>query len=236
MEKKRKLMAGLCDLVKADAWLWVLAAEFIPGRQPVYAGYQYGGFNEDEFAKFLEVQTYPEMADLTAPFIQQAHDAAPRNVTRNLQDIVTVEVFESSSVYPAWNACGFHPRALSGRMLDEKAFVGTALYRRVGAPFFTPREALIIQILMTEVSWLHEQGWPEDRGAKVPDLSPRLWLVHEMLLQSSSRKQIAGHLGISENTVAGYIREIYRHFGVNSHAQLVSRFFQGDIGNGSPGI
>jgi DNA-binding NarL/FixJ family response regulator len=74
-------------------------------------------------------------------------------------------------------------------------------------------------------------GWPEDRGIRVPELSPRLWLVHEMLLQSYGRKEIADHLGLSMHTVSGYMKEVYRHFDVQSHAQLVARFFRGDGGD-----
>src|SRR5690606_13055852 len=76
-EKKRMLMNGLCALVHADAWAWVLAAELIPGELPTYCGYQYDGFTEKEFARFLKVQTYPDMAALTAPFIRDLHSSAP---------------------------------------------------------------------------------------------------------------------------------------------------------------
>ena len=45
------------------------------------------------------------------------------------------------------------------------------------------------------------------------------------LMSGLDRKSIAAHLGISANTVAGYAREVYRHFGVNSQPQLIRRFF-----------
>jgi hypothetical protein len=33
--RKHHLMEGLCDLVDADYWAWVLAAELEPGKFPV---------------------------------------------------------------------------------------------------------------------------------------------------------------------------------------------------------
>ncbi len=47
------------------------------------------------------------------------------------------------------------------------------LYRAHGKPEFTPRDVRIAHIVLTEIPWLHEQGWPEDRGTSVPHLSRR---------------------------------------------------------------
>ena len=65
----------------------------------------------------------------------------------------------------------------------------------------------------------------------MPRLTPRARVVLNMLLDGRSRKGIAGHLGIRENTVAGYQKDIYRHFQVNSHAALMRRFQTGDGGD-----
>lgn len=59
-------------------------------------------------------------------------------------------------------------------------------------------------------------------------LSPRQRVVLNLLLEGMGRKQIAHQLKIAENTVSGYIKEIYRHFSVNSHAQLVRRMLTAD--------
>jgi len=61
-------------------------------------------------------------------------------------------------------------------------------------------------------------------------MSPRERLILELLLQSHSRKWIAGELNISINTVAGYIRQIYKTLNVHSHTELVARFYQGNQG------
>ena len=51
------------------------------------------------------------------------------------------------------------------------------------------------------------------------------------MIEGWSRKQVAHQLGLAENTVHGYVKEIYRHYGVHSHAELVKRFSKGDGGD-----
>jgi DNA-binding NarL/FixJ family response regulator len=98
-------------------------------------------------------------------------------------------------------------------------------------PPFTQRECHIAHILLSELSWIHEQGWPEDRGASVPRLSPRLRVVLNLLLDGRTRKEMATSLSLSEYTIAQYQRAIYSHFGVNSHITLLRRFRTGDGGD-----
>ncbi len=57
----------------------------------------------------------------------------------------------------------------------------------------------------------------------VPKLAPRLIQVLELLRQASSEKQIAAELGLSPHTVHGYVKQLYRHFGVSSRAELLTR-------------
>lgn len=229
-EIKRRLMRGLCELIDVDAWVWVMTARMEPGELPVYVGYQHGGFSEVEMAKFILVQSHPDMARLTEPFARELRDATGL-ITRSLQQILPVEDFESSPAYPLWNECGFHPRSLNSRPLDGGGFAGFALYRRVGRPVFTNREVRIAHIVASEVPWLFAMGWPEDRGAAVPGLAPRCWAVHEMLLQGYNRAKITEHLGVTRHTVDGYVKDIFRLVGVRSQPELMTRFFRGDGGD-----
>ena len=105
------------------------------------------------------------------------------------------------------------------------------LYRRMDQPAFTERETKIAHIVLSEVPWLHEEGWPEDRGAALPGLSPRRLLVLNLLLEGRARKDIATSLSLTENTVATYQKAIYRHFAVKSQAALMHRFRHGDGGD-----
>jgi len=123
-----------------------------------------------------------------------------------------------------WEKANIGPVMLSGYPLDAKSLSAIAIYRRLGAMPFTAREKQIAHLILEEVPWLHMTGWPEDRGATVPRLSPRQRMVLNLLLDGKGRKQIAANLEISENTVSGYCKEVYRYFSVNSQAELMHKF------------
>lgn len=234
-EKKRHLMDGLCRLVDADSWAWALATRMQPGELPVYVGFQHGGFSEEEFARYLAIHTRPEQASVTEPYARELVQHGT-HITRTIQQIILDESKWDSPIARAWEECGFYAVCASHMPVGQGAYSGIALYRRFGRPRFDSREARITHIVMSEVPWLHYDGLPEDRSQKVNTLSPRLWLVHECLLQSFSRKQIAANLGISINTVNGYVNDIFRHFGVQSHTELLHRFYHGNGGDRRPTV
>lgn len=55
-------------------------------------------------------------------------------------------------------------------------------------------------------------------------LGPREREVLGILLRGLGEKEIARELGISPNTVHTYVTNVYRHFGVDSRAALLSRW------------
>ncbi len=54
------------------------------------------------------------------------------------------------------------------------------------------------------------------------NLSPREQEIVRMLLAGSSNKEIAGSLGISLNTVKGYMKLLSRKLGVNNRAGIIA--------------
>ena len=57
-----------------------------------------------------------------------------------------------------------------------------------------------------------------------PDrLPPRLRQTLACLLEGDSEKQVAARLGLSNATVHQYVTALYRHFAVQSRAQLLAR-------------
>ena len=101
------------------------------------------------------------------------------------------------------------------------------IHRSCGSPLFTPREAGLAEIVLSEVRWLHDADWTDDQKIREPDLSPRESIVLHLLLKGENRKAIADRLGISINTVSSYAREIYRKVGVCSQAELLRSFVSG---------
>lgn len=84
---------------------------------------------------------------------------------------------------------------------------------------------------MSEVHWLHQLGWPEDRAVDVTAMTPRQRMVLELLLQNLTRKEIAKQMRLSPSTVNGYVRDIFNTLAVHSHAELLARFYNGDGGH-----
>ncbi|MEO6846911.1 MAG: LuxR C-terminal-related transcriptional regulator [Chthoniobacterales bacterium] len=227
---KRQLMNGLCEMIKADSWAWSLGQELHPGSQPVYVSMFHGGFDEARYSHLLCGISDPDMARISESLLMEMQQKNG-HVTRIHQQFTDEKEFRESGIYPHLCAADIGPFLISLRPIDSKSVSTIAIYRRLKDANFTEREARIAHIILTEVAWLHEQGWPEDRGVTVPRLSPRERLILNMLLDGRARKEIADCLGLSENTVSGYQKSIYRHFKVNSHATLMRRFQLGDGGD-----
>jgi DNA-binding CsgD family transcriptional regulator len=225
--QKRYLMEGLCKIVEADAWVWGLSCRRDPSQPEVNVSIMNGGFSDESFAKFLQALDHPEMASFASKFYTELQKKNT-HLTRLRHQITDDEVFERSQAYELWKAADIGSLIISHRPLDALSSSALGLYRRVSRPKFTLRESRIIHIILTEVPWLHEQGWPEDRGVDVPKLSRRERLTLNLLTQGQNQKQIAANMGISIHTAQDYIKSVYRYFNVHSRAELLHRFLHGD--------
>jgi DNA-binding CsgD family transcriptional regulator len=99
---------------------------------------------------------------------------------------------------------------------------GVALGRMPGRAEFSERERDLAEMVVEEIPWLLE---PDDDRQPANDtrLSQRQELTLEYLLRGMPRKEIADHMGVSINTVAGYVRDVYQSLGVRSHPELMRR-------------
>jgi DNA-binding CsgD family transcriptional regulator len=226
-EKKRFLMEGLCELVQADAWVWALSCQREPDKPQIYVSPVRGGFTDETFVKLLEALEHPDMIRLAAKFYEELKEKND-HLTRSRDQISDPRDIVESPAMELWKAANIGPVLLSQRPLDAASSSTMALYRAFGRPEFSPRDVRIAHIVLTEVPWLHEQGWPEDRGVGVPRLSKRLRFALNLLILGQSRKEIAANMNISVNTAQGYIKDIYRFFQVNSQAELMHKFHQGN--------
>lgn len=227
---KRRLVEGLCRLVDADAWTWSLGCTAQPGEQPIYLGLAHGGLDEARYASLLLAAGHPDMAWTSEKLLGEMRQHAG-HITRLRQQIVDEPAFAASGVNGYLRDADIGPFIFSLRPIDDRAVSTICVYRRKDAPAFSERHSRIAHILLSELPWLHEQGWPADRGATVPRLSPRLRLVLNLLLDGRTRKEIAASLSLSEHTVAQYQKAVYSHFGVSSHTTLLRRFQMGDGGD-----
>ena len=225
--KKRYLMEGLGKLIEADAWAWALSCQRDPSEPQMYVSVQHAAFSEQSFAKFLEAIEHPEMVATTSAFFAKVNQENA-HLTRRRYQITDQTAFERSDAVLAWKAANIGPTIMSVRPLDNNSSSTIGLYRHYGKPEFTARESRIAHIILNEVPWLHLQGWSDDRGSSVPKLSRRLRMTLNLLISGQSQKQIARNMSVSIGTVQGYVKAIYRHFGLHSQAELMNRFLNGN--------
>ncbi len=228
--KKRSLMNHLCRLIDADSWAWSLVHLHLsqPTGQVVYL---YDGMSDEEFAWYLRAVSAPDMNLLLDPYVQEIQRQG-RQITRCDSQFITEELWKASVIFTSlWEKANLGHLILTSYSLGESGNSGIGIYRRHGRPAFTQREVRIAHIILTEVPWLHTEGWPEDYGEQVPRLAAHLTVVLNLLMQGMRRGVIAEHLQLSAHTVDGYVKEVYRYFNVHSQLELITRFREGDGGD-----
>jgi len=223
-ECRKALMNGLCPLIGADAWLWCMA-DMEPGKPLSHSGILHGGFDDERFPWFLQAINHPSLAKANHQVAGLLADEK-RHLTlgrKRVEDPCFPIL--SGACGELWHKAGIGTLMLSLRPMETGGATGIAMYRRPGAPDFDEREIRIAHILLTEVSWLHYESFPEK--AALSRLSPRHRTVLNLLCEGWPRKKIAAQLHVSVNTIHGYVRDVFRHFGAHSQAELISRFTHG---------
>jgi DNA-binding CsgD family transcriptional regulator len=150
-----------------------------------------------------------------ACLVPGAHEDKRRHLVAGLGALLAADVAE-------WVEMSEKGRMPSAAVeLRIRCPMGELLLSRRDGPPFSEREARMARWIAGEFPWQPE-GVPVVKSG----FTRRERLVIDLLLQSHSRKEIAKRLGITVNTVQGYIKEIYRRFGVHSHAELLRHYFQ----------
>lgn len=225
LEKKRYLMTGISKLITAESWSWALGSEVNPGNKLAYTGFLYGGFNEERFCNLVTAIEHPDMAEAMFHFTMKMKERRA-HVTMRREEIDPDGLAYEGELGKLLVDTGIDSILLAGYPLGKGMFSAVSFVRPMGSVPFSERERKIAHILIGEVEWLHQSCWPRDRAVEIPKLYPRQRIVLNLLLDGMTRKQIAEHMRISENTVAGYASDVYKHFQVSSHVELIKKFFR----------
>ena len=226
-EKKRFLMDGLCRMINAEAWIWTLGTWGAEGDAPAYAGIMHGGFDETRFVNFLKALEHPDNERICSGWIKSVTQER-EHVTASLQDLDSENIIANSGMRDLMDVADISELLVSGYPVSTHSMSAIGLYRGEGHGEFSERDKKIAHLLIREIPWLHTSGWPHESCAEVPQLSPQQRVVLNLLLDGHGRKQISHQMELTENTIAGYIKDVYRHFQVNSHAQLMCKFIAGN--------
>lgn len=221
--RKAMLMGGLVELIGADYWGWGLATELQPGKLPVFTSITHGGFSDNGFSKFLVAFEHPDMADITEPLIVEIMETG-EHITRSSSDFDPDFRLAQSPALRLWEEADVGPTILSFRPLERGCLSVIGLYRKFVSPPFNSRETKIAHLLLTEVPWLHLQGWPWEAAAEVPKLARQPRLVLNLMLEGLSRKEIAERMDLSSHTVNDYAKTVFKSFGVQSQTMLMAKF------------
>jgi len=227
-EKKRTLMSKLCELVGGDYWIWGLVADYDPEKSPVYTSMITGGFRENQVPKLLIALDNRKLEDAMRPLGREIK-STNRQATRLPIQYDPEDVFGDENIHKLWKDADISAPLVCYRPVSNNCLSGIGIYRRFDSPRFTERDARIADIVMSEVVWLHEQGWPWESALLVPELPNRCRMALNLLLEGLSRKQIADEMNLSIHTINDYIKVIYSFYSVHSHAELLNRFRIGKL-------
>lgn len=229
--KKRLLMDGLCRLIDADAWSWIVSRAAEDNDNPAIAAFLYGGLTNVEVGRYAQLMqdrnnTPIEYSALNA--LRQTHD----RFTRSWDQLVTPEEWYGPKNRPIIDQLGFEHVLYAVKILDgDGLFSGISMKRRIGRPNFTDRERRIAHIVTGEVDWLHYDKNLDVVTREVRPLSPRLRTVLTLLVDGKSVKEVASQLNLSSHYISDCTKRLYRHFGVNSRPELLRHFMSGDGGD-----
>lgn len=105
------------------------------------------------------------------------------------------------------------------------SYVVTVL-RAVREPPFRPAVGRLVARVQRELAPHLGRGLLLTTQPNRHGLTPRLRELLDRLLAGDSEKQAAVWLGLSVGTVHQYVKQVYRHFGVNSRPELLAYFLR----------
>jgi DNA-binding CsgD family transcriptional regulator len=235
--KKRALMNGLKQLVDADGWLWSMTRVDVPTKTPISVGLVHEGLSDEQLAGWLQASQSPtcpppEDAPLTDIAVTGQH------FTRIRQQVVSDnDWYSHPAIVKHRLAVGLDHFLYSVYPIDEPdMYSAIGMFRYRGREPFTPLQAKIAHILLSEVKWLHYADLPREEGRYVPKLTPRQRVVLIMLIEARDKDEIARLLHISPHTAKDHIKAVYQHFEVSSQLELIRRFRYGDGGDAAQSV
>ena len=228
--KQRALMSGLAVLIGADSWVWCYCPPPVSGEPPRHILRAHAGLSETEMGHWLNLPEHPEVGALSAAFFGEL-TARGKHLTRTQPQLDPEGRFYHAGGRELFARAGIGAVMLSHRPMPDGAHSVVSIYRKPGSPHFDARESRLVHIVLSEVDWLHRDGWEASRPAMATKLSARERMVFNALIDGRSRARIATDMAVSSHTANDYTKAVYRKFGVNGRLRLLARFRDGDGGD-----
>ncbi len=157
------------------------------------------------------------------PILQAIEKRPEKLITRTRLDLVPDADWYRSSSFAYRREGGLDHTVIS--VLQRSASGATSvisLNHARGERDFTAREQRWLHFFHAELGRLIGGPLVAAIDSPVAPLPPRLRETLACLLEGDSEKQVAARLGLSHATVHQYVTALYRRFGVQSRAQLLT--------------
>ena len=223
-----RLMAGLCELVDAQNSVWIGSVRLSDATLGDYVnGWRVPVFRYLHPTRMLDKIASEQAKDLHRGI---ANDTLVANIAaagrfraNRLRDLVSDEWFDSNYYHRYYLSTGRCDAIFVAFPVNEDAESWFGVFREVGKPYFTPEERDNLAYTLRGIKWFHRQLMLSHGLliARKP-LTPAERRVLQLLLSRASEKEIGNNLGLTANSVHQYVVSVFRKFGVNSRAALMS--------------
>jgi DNA-binding CsgD family transcriptional regulator len=223
-----RLMVGLCELVDAQNAVWIgsvrlgesLPEDPVKGWRASVVRYLYPTQPLDDTAKEQLKNLHRGVADETT--VSNVAGAGRFRANR-LRDLVSEEWFNSPYYHVYYRGVGLSDAVFIAFPINADAESWFGVFREIGKPDFSAEERDILAYALRGSKWFHRQLML-NRGLLIASapLTPAERRVLQLLLSRASEKDMGVTLGLTANSVHQYVVTIFRKFGVNSRAALMS--------------
>lgn len=141
-------------------------------------------------------------------------------------DLYDLQTWKGTFSCKALNEIGFEEWIQCVRYSSDQNWSQLFLLRANGQSSFSSSDRALVDLAMSSVGWLHASAAETLSAEERLGLTSRQRAVMLMMLDGHSRKQIASQFGIGEQTVGDHIKQIYRHFDINSLGELAAIFLR----------
>lgn len=226
-DAQRHLMATLCQLLDAKNVAWVGAVRAGPGAGDPLRGWRIGnvGYLHDAALNLEAVKELKKRWEKRETDPLSLYSVRETGTFRafSLRKAMTAEWFESAYYRLLYASRGIHDAIMVMFPLNEDAQSTFFFHGAQSRGAFGDVEIALAARALRGIKWFHRRLML-DHGLLVASgpLSPAERKVSQLLLTEASEKEIAQQLGLAVSTVHQYVTSIYRKFGVNGRAGLMS--------------
>jgi DNA-binding CsgD family transcriptional regulator len=221
----RHVLAGLCRLVGARAavggeGLWVRPQRTVEPLSVFDAGL-------DQRGQEVLMAYHRELGPADDPIFQALQHVPGRLVTRSRRQLVSDAVWYRSACF-SYHRLNDTDHQLTSvyQVADSGAISAVTVHRAIGERDFSAREQRLLNFLHGELGPLIGRALVSAAEPSPERLSPRLRQTLACLVEGDSEKQVAARLDLSHATAHQYVTALYRHFGVQSRAQLLAHIIR----------